>query len=86
MSTDSRVAAKDVEPLPKPHMVSEHLFYRLDGSPRFVKRTSDSYWGYFTIESLEIYERMYHELCNMMPESNGYVWCKLTLYLTVGYH
>lgn len=62
-------------------MALERYFYRLDESPTYVKRTSDSYWGYVTLESLIIYEKIYHELCKMMPESNGYVWCELNCIL-----
>lgn len=77
VKADFHFAAADVGQLSMPRVTSERHFYRLNGSSTFLKRTSDSYWGYITLDSLTIYEKIYHEICKINPESNGYVWCEL---------
>ena len=57
--------------------MSERHFYKLNGSSTYMKRKSDSYWGYVTLESLIMYEKIYLEIRKKTPECSGYVWCEL---------
>ena len=63
--------------------ISPRFFYDLDRDPKYIKANVDSYWRHLTLDSHEIYEKIYRE----SRSPNGYVHCmSLRSYMPVLKH